>query len=255
MHVIIIRRSLIKKIVIGVLVLLFITIALVIAGKTAKDTSIYKQKSIPIYSVKTNEKKIAISFDTSWGYDNTKKILDVLKKQDVKATFFVIGKWIEQNPEDGKLIESQGNEIGNHSDSHKDFTKLSKEEIIKDVESSDAKIMGVTGIKTNLFRFPEGTYDDRSVKIVESTNHKCIQWDVDSIDWRNDGQGIEYKRVMKKAKNGSIILFHNSGRYTPETLDLIITKLKQQGYTFVKISDLIYKNNYIVDENGTQIQK
>jgi polysaccharide deacetylase family sporulation protein PdaB len=257
MHIIIIKRSLVKKLIIGiaVTVVLILAITLLIVEKTVNNTSNYSQKSIPIYSVQTNEKKIAISFDTSWGYDNTKRILDVLKKQNVNATFFIIGKWIEQYPQNGKLIVSEGNEIANHSDSHKDFTKLTKEEIIKDVESADAKIMGVTGIKTTLFRFPEGTYDDRTVKIVESTNHTCIQWDVDSIDWRNDGQDVEYNRVMKKARNGSIILFHNSGKYTPETLDLIITKLKSEGYVFVKVSDLIYKDNYIIDGNGIQIKK
>lgn len=255
MHIIIIKRSLIKKTLIGIAILILAIITILIIGKNVKSTFLFQKKIIPIYSVETQNKNIAITFDTSWGVDNTKKILDVLKKYDVKATFFLIGKWVEQYPEDAKLIAGMGHEIGNHSDNHGDFTKLSKEQIIREIDAADAKIMGVTGIKTSLFRFPEGTYNSNSVKLVEDTNHKCIQWDADSIDWKNEGYDIEYNRVIKNIKKGSIILFHNSGKYTPQTLDMVINKLKSEGYGFLKVSDLIYKDNYSIDESGRQIKK
>lgn len=255
MHIIIIKRKFIKKILIGIAILLLSIITILIIGKNVKSTFMFQKKIIPIYSVATKNRSVAITFDTSWGVDNTKKILDVLKKEGVKATFFLIGKWVDEYPEDTKLIVSMGHEIGNHSDNHEDFTKLSKDQIIREIDSADAKIMGVTGIKTSLFRFPEGTYNSNSVKIVEATNHKCIQWDADSIDWRNQGYKIEYNRVIKNLKNGSIILFHNSGKYTPQTLDMVINKLKSEGYSFLKVSDLIYKDNYVIDENGRQIKK
>lgn len=255
MHIIIIKRRLIKKYLIGLAIVVLVLIAILIVGKNVRNTFMFEKKVIPIYSVETKDKKIAITFDTSWGVDNTKPILDVLKQEDVKATFFLIGKWVEEYPQDARLIASMGNEIGNHSDSHQDFTKLSKEQILSEINSADAKIMGVTGIKTSLFRFPEGTYNSNSVKVVEDTKHKCIQWDADSIDWKNEGYEVEYKRVIKNIKNGSIILFHNSGKYTPKTVDMVIKKFKSQGYSFVKVSDLIYKENYILDENGRQIKK
>jgi len=255
MHIIIIKRRLIKKYLIGLAIIILVLIGILIIEKNVKSTFMFEKKDIPIYSVETKDKKIAITFDTSWGVDNTKPILDVLKKEDVKATFFLIGKWVEAYPQDARLIASMGHEIGNHSDSHQEFTKLSKEQILREINSADAKIMGVTGIKTSLFRFPEGTYNSNSVKVVEATNHKCIQWDADSIDWKNEGYQIEYNRVIKNIKNGSIILFHNSGKYTPQTVDMLIKKLKSQGYSFMKVSDLIYKENYDLDESGRQIIK
>lgn len=255
MHIIIIKKSLIKKVLIGIAILILVIITALIVGKNMKSTFMFEKKIVPIYSVETKDKKIAITFDTSWGVDNTKKILDILKKQNVKATFFLIGKWVEEYPEDTKLIASMGNEIGNHSDNHQDFTKLSKKQIIDDIDSADAKIMGVTGIETSLFRFPEGTYNNNSINAVEATNHKCIQWDTDSIDWKNQGPNLEYNRIVKNIKKGSIILFHNSGKYTPQTLDMVINKFKSEGYSFVKVSELIYKNNYVIDENGRQIKK
>lgn len=251
MHVILIRKSFLKKILLCTVILVLAICILIIFGKSVQKTWMHS-RTLPIYSVNTDEKKIAITFDTSWGYDNTKKILDVLSSKNVKATFFVIGKWADSYPDDLKEIASRGNEIGNHSDSHKNYTTLSKNQIIQDINTADAKIMRIAGIQPVLFRFPSGSYDEKSVNVVNGTKHTPIQWDVDSIDWKNKGSDLEFNRVIKKAKSGSIILFHNSGKYTPETLTRVIDYFSKKGYKFVKVSDLIYKDNYYLDENGTQ---
>ncbi|MDD3225400.1 MAG: polysaccharide deacetylase family protein [Clostridium sp.] len=251
MHVILIRKSFLKKILLCLVILVLAICILIVFGKRTKKTWM-RGRTLPIYSVNTDEKKIAITFDTSWGYDNTEKILDVLSDKNVKATFFVIGKWVDSYPSELKEIANRGNEIGNHSDSHKNYTTFSKNQIIQDIDKADAKIIKVAGIKPILFRFPSGSYDEKSTIIVKGTNHIPIQWDVDSIDWKNKGSDLEFNRVIKKAKNGSIILFHNSGKYTPETLERVIDYFSQRGYKFVKVSDLIYKDNYYLDENGTQ---
>lgn len=256
MHIIVIKRSFLKKITIGIVIILILILALVlISSKGTKNTILSENRNIPIYSVDTNNKDVAITFDTSWGDDNTTKILDVLEKENVKATFFVIGRWADEFPDKTKEIVKKGHEIGNHSDKHSDFTKISKDQIVNEVAAADAKILAITGTRPTLFRFPEGSYNDSSVAVVEQTGHKCIQWNVDSIDWKNEGQEIEFNRVMKKVIPGSIILFHNSGKYTPETLEKVIDKLKSEGYSFVKVSDLIYKNNYNVNTEGLQIKK
>jgi peptidoglycan-N-acetylglucosamine deacetylase len=213
------------------------------------------ERKLPIYSVDTNEKKIALTFDVSWGTDNTEKILDILDKYNVKATFFLVGAWAEDNTDIVKEIHNRGHEIANHSTKHPDMTKITRDRIIKEVEITDAKIRELTGESSNIFRCPSGTYNDNVIETLKDINHYCIQWDVDSIDWKEEGADLEYNRVINKTKPGSIILFHNNAKYTPENLPKIIEKLKSQGYSFLKISELIYTKDYYIDHTGKQILK
>lgn len=229
--------------------------ALILTLLDYRASTVFSQtkKKVPIYSVDMTEKKVAITFDTSWGVDNTEEILKVLDRNNVKGTFFLIGVWIDKHPSQAKEIFNRGHEIGNHSNSHPDMKYISKEKVVQEIAITDAKIMKLTGKGTNLFRFPSGSYNAEAVAAVESTNHLPIQWDVDSIDWKEYGVDVEYERVINKTRPGSIILFHNGAKYTPESLDKIIKELKSQGYQFVKVSDLIYKDNYNVDISGKQI--
>lgn len=223
-----------------------------------KDTTVLtfgRVESLPIYRVGTDEKKIAITFDVNWGDDNTNEILKILDKHNAKATFFLIGKWIdysEQNVELVKDMDKYGHEIGNHSNLHPGFIGLSRERIIKELEITDSKIYKLTNKRSKLFRFPRGEYDRESVDIVKSLGYIPIQWDVDSVDWKEDGKEIEYERISKKSREGSIILFHNNTKYTPENLDKFLNEFKNQGYEFVKVSDLIYNEDYEIDITGEQ---
>jgi peptidoglycan-N-acetylglucosamine deacetylase len=232
-------------------------VGLFLAMTVFRASAVFKEneKALPIYCVDTKEKKIALTFDTNWGDDNMIKILDILDENDVKATFFILGTWMDKYPDMVKEIYKRGHEIGNHSNNHPDFINISKDRIIEEIAVTDAKLMKLIGTGTSIFRFPSGSYNEEAVKIVESTNHFCIQWDVDSIDWKEHGADIEYNRVMKKTRPGSILLFHNGAKYTPETLPKIIKDLKSKGYEFVKVSDLIYKENYYIDYSGKQISK
>jgi len=220
-----------------------------------KGTFLGEQRKLPIYNVDTKEKKIAISFDASWGDDRTGDILKTLDKYNAKATFFVVGAWIDQYPIMLKTLHEKGHEIGNHSNKHPIMTTVSKEKMIREIDATDAKIMAITGQQTTLFRCPSGEYNNLVIETVASTNHYCIQWDVDSIDWKEQGAEIEYNRIIKNTKPGSILLFHNDAKYTPENLEKILQYFKNQGYQFVTVSDLIYKNNYYINEAGKQIQK
>jgi polysaccharide deacetylase family sporulation protein PdaB len=210
---------------------------------------------VPIYSVDTKEKKISLSFDMSWGKDNTPKILDILDRYNVKATFFLVGGWIDDNEELVKEIVKRGHELGNHTNKHPDMNKITKEKLIEEIMLCDAKIMSITGKGTKLFRCPSGAYNDVVIDTVQSLGRYTIQWDVDSIDWKEYGPSIEYNRVIKNTKPGSILLFHNTAKYTPETLPQVIEKLQKNGYSFVKVSDLIYKDNFYIDPLGRQIAK
>lgn len=242
-----------KKIIYTILLLgVSVILSIVINYKTTGVFNIGDRK-LPIYSVDTKEKKVAITFDLSWGDDYTNQILDILDKYNVKATFFVVGGWVDENNDKLREIKKRGHEIGNHSNMHPDMAKISKEKIVQEIAACDAKISSITGERTKLFRFPEGSYNSQAVEAAESTNHYCIQWDVDSIDWKQQGADLEYNRVIKGTKPGSIILFHNTAKYTPQTLPRAIEKLKASGYSFVKVTDLIYKDNFHLDATGRQI--
>ncbi|HEY8892819.1 MAG TPA: polysaccharide deacetylase family sporulation protein PdaB [Clostridium sp.] len=248
--------SYIKKNVI-VFCVIFIGISTIIGVYNFKTKGVFinEQRKLPIYSVDTKDKKIAISFDASWGDDKTADILKTLDKYNAKATFFVVGAWIDQYPEMLKTISQKGYEIGNHTNKHPIMTTISKAKMIEEIAATDAKIMSITGKVATLFRCPSGEYNNAVIETVESTNHYCIQWDVDSIDWKEQGAEIEYNRIIKNTKPGSILLFHNQAKFTPENLPKILEYYKNQGYQFVTISELIYKNNYYIDATGKQIQK
>lgn len=248
------KENQIKVKVVTVIGLLTAVICISIVGRSFyKDVFAPVSKKLPIYSVETTDKKMCITFDVNWGDDKTNEILDILDKYDAKATFYIIGLWCDDYPEKVKEIYSRGHEIGNHSNKHPDYTKMDKNKIIKDVEIANAKILEITGEMPSTFRFPSGAYNDIAVETLEEMGMKSIQWDVDSVDWKAQGQDIEYKRVVSKAKEGSILLFHNDGKYTVQNLDKILEKYKNEGYEFVTVSELIYKDNYYLNHEGKQI--
>lgn len=240
------------------LILIFVTIVLSIIKDNRSKEAMTSNQKLPIYSVDCKDNNIALTFDISWGLNNTMSILEVLDKYNVKATFFIVGAWIDSDEENVNIvkeIDRRGHEIGNHSNMHPDFTKVSKEKIIKEIEITDAKIRKITNKECKLFRCPSGAYNENVIETVESTDHYCIQWDVDSIDWKSQGADLEYNRVIKNVKPGSILLFHNDAKYTPSNLPRIIENLKSRDYEFVKVSDLIYKDNYYIDNDGKQIPR
>lgn len=209
-------------------------------------------RSLPVYSVETQDKKIAISFDCAWGTDHTDALLDVLERENVRATFFMVQFWAEKYPEYVRKIDGKGHEIGTHSATHSYMSKLSEEQIRQELASSSAAIEGVTGKKVELFRPPYGDYDDLLIDTAQSMGIYSIQWDVDSLDWKDLSANQIAMRVIDRVQNGSIILCHNNGLHTAEALPVILDTLKNRGYEFVPVGELIYRENYTIDANGRQ---
>jgi polysaccharide deacetylase family sporulation protein PdaB len=216
------------------------------------QTTLALKRSLPIYSVATEEKKIAISFDCAWGVDYTDKLLDIMQKNGVRCTFFAVQFWVEKYPEYAQKIVDAGHELGTHSRTHSYMSKLSGEEIRDELTTSAKAIEKATGQKTNLFRAPYGDYDDLLIDTARSMGLYTIQWDVDSLDWKNLSGTEIALRIVNGAKNGSIILCHNNGLHTAEALPMIFSTLQNRGYEFVPIGELIYKENYTIDANGKQ---
>ncbi len=227
----------------------------VLAASAADAAAVYGStaRSLPIYNVDRSDNKVAISFDCAWGTEHTDAILEALKAGNVRATFFTVQFWAEEHPDYLKKIDAAGHEVGTHSATHPYMSRLSETEIRAEMQSSIAAIEKVTGKKVELFRPPYGDYDNLLIDTVNSMGVYPIQWDVDSLDWKDLTASDILARITERVKSGSIILCHNNGLHTAEAVPLIIDALRAKGYEFVPIGELIYRENYRIDAAGKQI--
>lgn len=214
----------------------------------------YSERKVPIYSVQTSEKKVALTFDAAWGADKTSKIVEILKENNVGGTFFLVGFWSEKYQDKIKEIDSAGLDIGTHSNTHPKMSTLSPAQQESELSLSSSLISKVTGKKVRFFRPPYGDYNDQLLQSASNLNLQTIQWDVDSLDWKGLSAEQILSRVKSGVKNGSIILFHNNSDHILEALPLVIEFLKSNGFEMVNLSNLVYENNYKIDNNGVQKQ-
>ena len=222
-----------------------------VAGQYVSSAS--ATKKLPIYSVQTDKKQVAITFDAAWTNQDTNELIKILKKHKATATFFIVGDWADRFPESVKAFYDAGHTIANHSDTHKAFSKCSREEIRKEIVDCNEKLEKITGEKVTLVRAPSGDYTKESLEVADSLGMQTIQWNCDSLDYTKISVEEIVNRVVKGTQNGSIILFHNGVENTAEALDRILTELKKQGYSFVSVNSLIYKDNFYLDHTGKQI--
>ena len=211
------------------------------------------EKNLPIYNVQTEEKKIAFTMNCAWNADDIDSILETLRANNVKITFFIVGEWADKYPEEDKKISEAGHEIGTHSNTHPHVNNLSAEKNLEEIKISVNKLEKLTNQKITLYRTPYGEYNDIVIETSRNNGYFPIQWNIDTLDYEGLNCEEMWNRIKGKLSNGSIILSHNGTEHTAESLDTIIKNIKKQGYDFVKVSDLIYKENYIINSNGTQI--
>lgn len=204
----------------------------------------------PIYRVESDKKQVAISFDAAWGNEETGQLLDILDKYKVKATFFLVGDWVDKFPDDVKTIAAKGHDVGNHSDTHPHMPQLTDDKAAAEITACNEKIEKLTGHCPTLFRPPYGDYDNMVVNTVKSMGMYCVQWDVDSLDWKDPTPEQMTKTVLNKVKDGSIVLMHNGAKNTPAALPSIIEGIKAKGFEIVLIKDLIPEGEYYTDVQG-----
>ncbi|WP_003543992.1 polysaccharide deacetylase family sporulation protein PdaB [Desulfotomaculum nigrificans] len=209
---------------------------------------IYQQHSVTatakkyaIYKVQTDKKVAALTFDISWGTRVPGPVLDILKKNKIKATFFISGPWAKKYPEFPKRIVAEGHEIASHGEEHVNLSQYAKEDVKKNIMTAHNKIKEVTGVAPNLIRTPNGDWNDMVISTAEELNYKVIQWSVDSLDWKKPGVEAIINRVLNKIHPGAIILMHASDTclQTPDALPRVLQGLKQQGYQLVTVSELL----------------
>lgn len=213
-------------------------------------------RELPIYCVETEEKKVALSFNAAWGNEDINQILDILRKYNLKVTFFMTGGWVSDFPEDVKALLAEGHELGNHGENHKNMSQLSDAEIKEEVMAVHNRVKELTGFDMRLFRPPSGDYDSEVITNAKECGYYTIQWDVDSLDWKNYGVDSIIDTVCnhKSLGNGSIILCHNGTQYTALALESIIIGIQEKGYEIVPISELIMKENFHLNAIGRQIK-
>ena len=223
-----------------------------IINKDVVETSSNIQATLPIYNVQTEEKKVAFTMNCAWSAEDIDKILEVLKNNEVQITFFMVGEWVDKNPEVVKKIHEAGHEIGNHSNTHPHVNNLTYEQNVEEIEKCSQKIEQLTGIKPTLYRAPYGEYNETVIKVALENGYSAIQWNRDTLDYQALTGEQMWKRIGEKLQSGDIILSHNGTAHTADSLEMLIKNIKEKGYGLVKVSDLIYKENYIIDSNGMQ---
>lgn len=250
MFIVVKKKDVFKALAIAITATLLIATAAI--GGIAPVYLANAKRLVPVYSVETEEKVVALTFDAAWGADKTRGIIELLEKYDADGTFFLVGFWIDKYPEETKLIAEKGLEIGNHSNNHLHMSKLQNDEIKKEIESVNIRLQELTGKTPKYFRPPFGEYDNKLLENVAALDMVGVQWSVDSLDWKGlSGEEIA-KRVLSRVHNGAIILFHNNSDHVLDALPIILPKLKADGYKCVSLDELVMTENYIIDNRGVQ---
>lgn len=227
----------------------------VLPGSVTVSSSV-NGKLLPISSVETDKKEVALSFEAVYGNGDISSILKTLKKHNIQATFFLAGGWVENYPDDVKAILGAGHDLGSVGESNKHMPGLTAEECLEEIEQAHTKVQELTGYEMFLFRPPYGDYDNRVISSAAKCGYYSVCWDVDSLDWKDYGVDAILNNVLENGnlKNGSIIRCHNGAKYTAQALEKLIAGLEEQGYAIVPVSQLIYRDRYHLNGEGRQVK-
>lgn len=210
-------------------------------------TSVFSGKLKPIYSVNIDSKAIGLTFDISWGEKTAEPILNILKQEDIRATFFLSSPWADKHQELVRRMVAEGHEIGSHGNRHIDLNTLASEEIEKEIITAQQVLEPLTKQKIRLLRPPNGAYNNKVIATADKLGYRVIQWSVDSLDWKRPGPSAVINNVLNGsragsgAKAGDIILFHasDSAPDTVEALPTVIKSLKLKGNSLIPVGQLL----------------
>lgn len=211
-----------------------------------------QDKHLPIYSVETDQKLVALGINSAWGNEDIQDILTALETAGVRASFFVLGEFADDFPQSVELIAQAGHEVGSHSNTHADMNTLSEGKILEQIRESVRKIEGLTSQPVTLFRPPSGAYDNRVIRLIEQEGLYPIQWNADSLDYRGYTARQMLDRISRTLEPGSILLFHSGTKNTAAALPEVIAGIRAEGYEFVTVGELIHPRPYTVDFRGRQ---
>lgn len=214
-----------------------------------KQTSAHSAE-LPVYSVETDKKIASLTFNCAWDDTGLTELMHILESNNIRATFFVVGDFAEKYPDAVRMIYNAGHELGNHSMKHKDPVKMTYTELLRDIDECNKLLRSITGCDVSLYRVPSGSYNTDTITAAKSLGMTAVQWDTDSIDWKDITTEEIKNRIIKKADSGSIILFHVGKENTVEALPGIIEIMKNNGFSFVTVSELLPEGETYIDING-----
>jgi probable sporulation protein (polysaccharide deacetylase family) len=215
----------------------FITIAM-LSGQLQPILGSSPDKPQPIFQGSIAQPKVALACNVFWGEEFLPDMLNTLSENNVKITFFIGGSWAKRYPDMLKSLADSGHELGNHSYSHPHPNSLSKEKNKDQITKTADLVRDVTGVQTNLYAPPYGEYNDTVLLAAHELGYKTIMWSIDTIDWQRPPAEVVKNRVLKKLRNGAIILIHPTAP-TARALPELIKEIQQQGYQICTVSDIL----------------
>ena len=233
-----------------------LTAAITAIPRLTAVSSPAQKRLLPVYCTDRTDKVVSLTFDAAWGADDTDTLIGIFEKYGIKVTFFVVGDWVDRFPDEVKKLHDAGHEVMNHSDSHPYMSKISATERAAELDTCNDKIEAITGVRPTLFRPPYGDYDNNVIRSVTEAGMTCIQWSLDSLDWKDPTPEAMVQRITSRVQSGDIVLFHNAAKNTPAALPAIIEFLQKEGYTFLKVSEMIYAaDEGTINHEGRQCKK
>ena len=248
MHIFVVKRS---SIIRAAMFLVLVAVAVIYTQAVlGGDQAVFEQDMVemPVMSIESGD-CAALTFDTAFGDDYTEEIMKILDKNNVRATFFVMGIWAQKYPGKVESIKSAGHEIQSHSMYHERYPDLTADEMLDDADAASGYLESVTGVKIPYIRMPFGAYDENTITVLKSEGYLPFKWSLDSKDWKGEGPETVKKNVLDRVKPGDIILFQNNAYDTAEALDEIIAGIKDKGIFLKTISEMMY-DNYVIDSDG-----
>lgn len=218
------------------------------SGKFDEKKLVYKQTKpsvhlkdlspSPIYRGHPDKPMVSFIINVAWGNEYLPDMLAALKKHQVKASFFLEGRWVKNNPDLAKMIASAGHEVGNHSYTHPDMSRITASQTREQLLKTNEVIEAATGNKSIWFAPPSGSYRDETVKIAAEFKMKTVMWTVDTIDWQKPSPEVLINRVISKIGNGYMVLMHPTAS-TAKSLNRLITLIEEKGLKIGTVSDLM----------------
>ena len=249
-----------KRQVACILLLLFVAaIAVVVLAAVIPyayaSLTVSAARQMPIYCTDRSDKAVALTFDAAWGDEDAAAVLDILAAHNATATFFVTGDWAARCEDTVQALTAAGQELAAGGDGYLNLTSLTREQQRYQVTACSDRLRALTGVSPTLFRAPYGDFNDSLMAVLGEQGLTGIQWDVDSLDWRDASADAIAARVLTGVSSGSILRFRLDAAHTVEALPDILTALEAEGYRFLPVSALIAADSYTVNHEGRQIRR